>query len=83
MNQRIEQLERRVTDLQAAIEILATAVHENPKPLTHIEPLDQAQAAALAYAVSQLRNIGGDSQNGGNGELHEVVEYYMHEVKRS
>ena len=79
-NERIAQLERQVTDLQAVVEILATAIHEQTRPLTYIKPLDDEQGSALEYVVSQLRNVARDESN---GELHDVVSFYREKVKRA
>jgi hypothetical protein len=73
------QLEMEVRDLKIAVGILATAIHELPRPLTHFEPTltNVRQVAVLEDAVQMLRHIGT------NGELHGVVEYYKHEVRKS
>jgi hypothetical protein len=75
MNTTFEHMQRDMKDLKAAIAILATAIDEQPKPLTHVEA-SSIELRKLDLAVKRLRDVGS------NGELHEVVEHYQHEVRR-
>lgn len=73
----LTKVQQDLKDVKAAIAILATALREQPRLPAYMEATGTHKTDALAYTVDMLREVGS------NGELHQVIEFYRQEVKKS